>query len=84
MNRYNNYLKRYEKLKKQILLLESEKKERLNKSVFIGGFMFEVSDYQRAIDCFDDQLWMMVIDCVEIHHDGKMIFKFRNGASIEG
>lgn len=84
MNRYNNYLKRYEKLKKQISMLEAEKKERLNKSVFIGGFMFEVSEYQRAIDCFNDQLWMMVIDCVEIHHDGKMIFKFRNGASIEG
>lgn len=45
--------------------------------------MFEISEFGTAITEFDEQLWMMVIDKVVIHHGGKMVFHFRNGAEIE-
>ncbi len=84
MKRYNGYVERYERLKADIAVLETEKQERLSKGIFIGGFMFEVSEFNTAIEDFDEQLWMMVIDCLEVHHDDRMVFKFRNGMAIEG
>ena len=45
--------------------------------------MFEITEFESAIIEFDEQMWMMVVDSVLIHHDGSMVFRFRNGAEIE-
>ena len=81
--RYNGYVSEYKKLESKISDLEKEKTERKQKEVLIGAFMFEVSEYGKAIEEFDEQLWMMVIDCVIVYPDGRLGFKFRNGVEIE-
>ena len=81
--RYNGYVSEYKKLESKISDLEKEKTERKQKEVLIGAFMFEVSEYGNAIEEFDEQLWMMVIDCVIVYPDGRLGFKFRNGVEIE-
>lgn len=83
LKRYNGFVERYEKLKKDITSLETEKQEKKHKSTYIGGMMFEISEYKTAITEFDEQLWMMTVDTVLIKNDGNMVFRFRNGADIE-
>lgn len=83
LNRYNSYVADYEKLKRKISTLEDEKQKRKEKAIYIGGFIFEISELGHAITEFDEQLWMMVIDSVIVHQHGKMVFKFRNGVEIE-
>lgn len=82
LRQYHSYVDRYEKLKEQIDKLEIEKKRRKEKGILIGGFMFEVSEHETFVSEFDEQLWMLVIDIVEIQPDGNMVFKFRNGMEI--
>ncbi len=82
LRQYNSYVNRYEKLKGQIDKLEIEKKRRKEKGILIGGFMFEVSEHETSVSEFDEQLWMLVIDIVEIQPDGNMVFKFRNGTEV--
>ena len=83
LKRYNGYVERYEGVKKKVASLETQRQEKQFKSIYIGGLMFEISEYETAITEFDEQMWMMVVESVLIHHDGRMVFKFRNGAEIE-
>ena len=63
--------------------MEKEKTERKEKADFIGGFMFEVSEFGNAIEVFDEQLWMMAVHQVIVHPDGKLTFQFWNGEKLE-
>lgn len=84
LKRYNGFVERYEDLKSRITELETQKAVKLNKGTYISGMMFEITEFETAITEFDEQLWMMVIDTVAVHHNGRLVFKFRNGMEIEG
>ena len=83
LKRYNGYVEDYEQLKSKIEVLEKEKTERKEKADFIGGFMFEVSEFGNAIEVFDEQLWMMAVHQMIVHPDGKLTFQFWNGEKLE-
>ena len=83
LKRYNSLVERHDSLKKRIATLETQKQEKQFKGSYISGLMFEITEYETAISEFDEQMWMLVIDSVLIHHDGRMVFRFRNGAEIE-
>lgn len=77
-------MQRYENQKAQAEELEKEKQARLDKSISIGGFMFELAEYNEGITEFDDMLWTMTIDKATVYNDGQIVFIFRNGMEIEG
>ena len=62
--------------------LFKRKSELDTKAKAIGGFMFELSERDRAIDYFDDRLWLEVIDNVRVHSTGALTFKFRGDIEI--
>lgn len=84
LKRYNGYCERYDSIKNKIETLENEKNKRKAKEIEIGGFMYELTEYEETITEFDEQLWMMVIDKAIVHQDGRLVFVFRNGCEIEG
>lgn len=84
LKRYNGYCERYDSIKNKIETLENEKNKRKAKEIEIGGFMYELTEYEETITEFDEQLWMMVIDKAIVHQDGRPVFVFRNGCEIEG
>lgn len=84
LKRYNGYCERYDSIKNKIETLENEKNKRKAKEIEIGGFMYELTEYEETITEFDEQLWMMVIDKAIVHQDGSLVFVFRNGCEIEG
>lgn len=44
--------------------------------------MFGVMEQDNPITVFDDRLWLATIDVVESYSDGRLVFKFQNGAEI--
>lgn len=84
LKRYNGYCERYDSIKNKIETLENEKNKRKAKEIEIGGFMYELTEYEETITEFDEQLWLMVIDKAIVHQDGRLVFVFRNGCEIEG
>ncbi|MCR4719800.1 MAG: recombinase family protein [Firmicutes bacterium] len=81
--RYNEYAERYEKLKNRKDKLEEERRKRNLEATAIGGFMFEVMELPEPPSAFDNKLWIASIDYATIYKDGRMVFKFINGAEIE-
>ena len=44
--------------------------------------MFRLQELDQPLEHFDDRLWLEVIDCVTVHRDGTLTFKFQNGKEI--
>ena len=43
-----------------------------------GGFMFRLRELNQPLEHFDNLLWLYVIDCVMVHWDVTLTFKFQN------
>ncbi len=80
---YNEYVNRYDELSKKVESLEAEKKRREDKGILIGGMIFEITEYETPLLEFDEKLWMLVVEKVLIHRDGRLEFVFKNGVKIE-
>lgn len=80
---YDEYVKRYENLKSKIASLQKTKTERQLKFNAIGAFMFEVMELSQPPIEFDEKLWVASVEKMTVFHDGRCVFKFKNGAEIE-
>lgn len=81
--RYAEFSERYEKLKARKDYLTEKKQKRALQSNAIGGFMFEVMELPEPPTVFDNKLWISSIDHATVYKDGRLVFKFVNGAEIE-
>ena len=81
--RYNGFVERYEKAKAQLEQLRTTKAEREAQAEAIGAFMFEVQELD-ALTEFDEKIWLIIIDTVTVHADGRMTFKFHGSIEIDG
>ena len=75
------YLKRYDELNDLIERLEKEKSDRITRSQVIKRFIKRISK-ESIISCFDRDLWAAVIENVTVGVDGKLTFRFKNGAEV--
>ena len=82
MKKYNSYVDKYEKKSKEVEKLQEKREDQLKKADLISGFMFQIHEQDGMIEKFDEKLWLTTIDQVLIHHDGRMIFRFRNGTEV--
>ena len=80
--RYNGLLERYNRAEARIKELEIQRTERMAKADAIGAFMFRLREMDQPLEHFDDRLWLEIVDCVTVHRDGSLIFKFQNGTEI--
>jgi site-specific DNA recombinase len=80
--RYNVLVDRYDRAQTRVNELEKKKTERMAKADAIGGFMFRLRESDQPLEHFDERLWLEVIDCVIVHRDGDLTFKFQNGTEV--
>lgn len=80
--RYNGLVERYEKAEGRVKELEKKRTERMAKADAIGAFMFRLRELEQPLEHFDERLWLEVIDCVTVHGDGTLTFKFQNGTEV--
>ena len=62
--------------------MEATKRERLDKTKTIDGFIKDIKSRPLVITEFDEKLWLAVIDTVMVAQDGTMAFKFKNASEI--
>ena len=75
---------RYDAAKAKLDAIQKEKAKWLAQADSIGGFMFELSEYTEAITEFNEALWLAVVEKATAYHDGRLVFTFQNGVSING
>ena len=82
--RYCALVDRYNVAKDRAEALQKRRDKRQEKFDLIGAFMFELHELDEAITEFDDRLWVATVDVATAYHDGRLIFRFKNGLEIEG
>ena len=82
MRKYNSYSAKYDEESTKVEQLKALRTERLGKAEVISAFMFAIHEQETFIEEFSEKLWLSTIDVVVVGHDGKLIFKFKNGKEI--
>ena len=82
--KYKGYEDRYIAIRDKVEKLWEQSEQRKSQADSISAFMFELHETDEPIAEFDSKLWISVIDCVVIRHNGTLLFRFRNGMEIEG
>ena len=82
MRKYGSYSSKYDTESAKVDQLKSLRTERLQKAEAVSAFMFEIHEQERFIEDFSEKLWLTTIDTVTVHHDGKMVFRFKNGMEV--
>ena len=82
--RNNGYLERLRVDHERMEELENEKRRRQHKARILGTFIRSLENSPQALAEFDEKVWATSIDRVTVMPDGKLLFRFMNGAEIEG
>ena len=72
-------IERYELLRKQLTELQDKETENRAKADAIGAFISRLKKSERPLEYFDEMLWREVVDCVIVHGNGTLTFRFQNG-----
>ena len=82
MRKYGSYVSKYDRESAKVEKLKAHRTERLQKAEAVSAFMFEIHEQDRFIEDFSEKLWLATIDNVTVQHDGKMVFRFKNGMEV--
>lgn len=62
--------------------LEELKRERQRKSLLLDGFIQNLTTCEKALEKFDERIWIASIDKVVVQMDGGLVFWFKDGTKI--
>lgn len=83
MVRYREYDSRYQELQARVDELEAAKRERQDRIKRFEIFIRALEKNHGELTDFDDSAWLAVIDTVTVMPDGKLVFRFVNGMTVE-
>lgn len=81
--KYNILVRRYEKAEKRLNAVTAERTERTNKEREMQIFIEALRDKPESITKFDEELWVTLVEKVEVSHDKKCAVYFKNGAKVQ-
>lgn len=81
--KYNSLVRRYEKVEKRLTAVTAEKNERTNKEREMQIFIETLRDKPESIKEFDEELWVTLVEKVEVSHDKKCMVFFKNGVKVQ-
>ena len=48
----------------------------------MSGFLFELGELYELPMVFKEATWDVLVDCVTVHTDSRVVFSFKNGTEI--
>ena len=82
VKKYNRLVQRYEKAEKKLSAAIADRKERINKEREMQVFIETLNSKPESIDVFDEELWITLVEKVEVHNDRHYKVHFKNGQII--
>jgi site-specific DNA recombinase len=80
---HKGYVERHRIATERVGELESQRRERQNKSLMLDRFIREIETRALLIDKFDERLWLVAIDKVIVYCANDIEFTFRDGTVIK-
>jgi len=81
--RYANYCGRYNELAAKINDLQQQRVERQSRRTKFDIFIKSFKKLDGIVTEFNERMWQSLLECVIVQTNGKLLFKFHNGASVE-
>lgn len=81
--RYDELSDRYESTKRAMEIVASQLSETRARAECLRAFMSEVSQRDRLLSEFDEQLWYATVDTVTVEARDRLVFRFKNGSEIK-
>lgn len=80
--RYTSLVDRYEEIGEQIAILEQKSMEREARAKEIQSYLRTIISQTGALAQFDPRVWVEVVEQVTVFHDGRVVFRFKDGREI--
>ena len=81
--KYTALCERYMDTKRQLDELSDQRAERLAKRTKITMFLEELHAQKDFVTEFDEELWYMTVDRVDVYAQMRLIFTFKDGSTAE-
>lgn len=81
--KYTALCERYMDTKRQLDELSDQRAERLAKRTKITMFLEELHAQKDFVTEFDEELWYMTVDRVDVYAQMRLIFTFKDGSTVE-
>ena len=82
LEKYNSLVQRYEKSEKKLNVALSQRQAKQNKEREMRIFVETLRQKAEVLDCFDEELWITIVEKIEVFHDKHYKVYFKNGQTI--
>ena len=77
------FICRYEKLEKRLNKTITKREDKVNKERELRLFFETLENKPQLIDTRDENLWITLVEKMEVSHDKMCVICFKNGVSVE-
>ena len=81
--KYNGLVKRYEKAVAQLNKASAEKERRMQRDRELRIFIGAIEKQPLVLECWDERLWISLLETATVRAEGKITFRFKDGTEIE-
>ena len=80
--KYNSLVRRYERAEKHLNKATAEREDKVNKEHELRLFFETLKNKPQLIDTWDENLWITLVEKIEVSHDKMCTVFFKNGQSV--
>lgn len=80
--KYNSLVRRYERAEKRLNKAIAEREDKVNKECELRLFFETLENKPQLIDTWDENLWITLVEKMEVSHDKMCTVFFKNGVSV--
>ena len=81
--KYNGLVKRYEKAVARLNKVSAEKERRMQRDRELRIFIEAIEKQPLVLECWDERLWISLLETATVHAGGRITFRFKDGTEIE-
>ena len=81
--KYAEYEEQMNIVEAEIQRLRQKKADQIARKELLEGMIREIEENDLTVSEFDEKLWRLMVESVEVDENGKRVFTLRNGMEIE-
>lgn len=83
LKKYAEYEEQMNAVEEEIQRLRQKKADQIARKELLEGMIREIEENDLTVSEFDEKLWRLMVESVEVDETGKLVFTLRNGMEIE-
>ena len=81
--KYTSLVRRYEKAQTALQKATEERRAKNERDQELRAFIGTLKEKPLVVEEWSEDLWVTLLDTATVHKDGRIVFLFKNGTSIE-